>query len=202
VKKAVAIISARLKESLHRDRGPFRRIHTQDELFPPDDEFISGSHHQPAMEGLDLDSRSSLGQSKARNSAYSAHPSGYAFDSDADPMNERSQLLPYEDLVFRILCPNDKVENIMGASDGIIEMLRGDIGVDVRVNDPVPGSSESVLIITSEEVLANDIYLFLILLTDSIIFIQYFFHVLFCLFINLFTLLCNCILLDDLTWFS
>jgi len=168
VKKAVAIISARLKESLHRDRGPFRRIHTQDDFFPPDDEFISGSHHQPGMEGLDLESRSSLGQSKARNSAYSSHPSGYAFDADADPMNERPQLLPYEDLVFRILCPNDKVENIMGASDGIIEMLRGDIGVDVRVNDPAPGSSESVLIITSEEVLANVINPFLKLLTDSV----------------------------------
>lgn len=151
VKKAVTIISARLKESLHRDRGPFRRVHTQDDFFTPDDEFNSGSHHQPAMEGLDSELRSSLGQSRARNGAYNSHPSEYTFDPDADPMNEKQQLMPYEELVFRILCPNNKVENIMGASDGIIEMLRGDVGVDVRVNDPVPGSSESVIIISSEE---------------------------------------------------
>lgn len=160
MKKAVAIISARLKESLHRDRGPFRRVHTQDEFFTPDNEFNSGSHHQAVMEGLDSESHSSLGQSRARNGAYNSHPSEYAFDPDADPMNEQQQLMPSEELVFRILCPNNKVENIMGPTDGIIEMLRGEVGVDVRVNDPVPGSSESVIIITSEEVPINVIYFF------------------------------------------
>ncbi|ONK66688.1 uncharacterized protein A4U43_C06F10940 [Asparagus officinalis] len=157
VKKAVEIISARLKESLHRDRGPFRRLHSQD-YFPPDDEYVSGSHHQPPVEGLDLEPRSSLGQSRPRNITSGSHPSGYAFDMDADSINERPQLLPYEDLVFRILCPNNKVEDIMGASDGIIEMLQSEIGVEVRVNDSVPGCSESVIIITSEEGPDDDLF--------------------------------------------
>lgn len=165
MKKAVAIISARLKESLHRDRGPFRRIQSQDDFPPPDDEFVRGPHHHLPMEGLDSESRSSMVPSRARSGAYSSDPSGYAFDSDADHMNERPQLVPYEDLVFRILCPKNKVNNIMEASDGIIEILRGDIGVDVRVNDPVSGSSESVIIITSEEV-SKYCNLYLKLVTD------------------------------------
>lgn len=53
----------------------------------------------------------------------------------------------------------------MGGSDGIIEMLRGDIGVDVRFNDPVPGFSESIIVILSEEVLTDDIYLLFKLIT-------------------------------------
>ncbi|KAJ0961107.1 hypothetical protein J5N97_000922 [Dioscorea zingiberensis] len=46
----------------------------------------------------------------------------------------------------------------MGVSDGIIEMLRADIGVDVKVCDPVPGSDERVIVITSEEGPDDDLF--------------------------------------------
>ncbi|KAJ6793486.1 RNA-binding KH domain-containing protein RCF3 [Iris pallida] len=156
VKKAVAIISARLKESLHRDRGPFRRLHSSDDYFPPDDEFMHNTHHQSAAEGLDFGSRSSSGQNRIRNNTYNSQPSGFGFD--ADPMTERSQSFPSEDLVFRILCPDDKVDSVIAVPDGIIELLRADVGVDVRVNDPVPGSHERVIVITSEEGPDDDLF--------------------------------------------
>lgn len=157
VKKAVAIISARLKESLHRDRGPFRgRLHSSDDYFPTDDEFMHNTHHQSAAEGLDFGSRSSSGQNRIRNNTYNSQPSGFGFD--ADPMSERSQSFPYEDLVFRILCPDDKVDSVIAVPDGIIELLRADVGVDVRVNDPVPGSHERVIVITSEEGPDDDLF--------------------------------------------
>ncbi|KAG1330455.1 RNA-binding KH domain-containing protein RCF3 [Cocos nucifera] len=121
VKKAVEIISFRLKESLHRDRGASHgRFHSPDHYILPNDKLANKL-------------------------------SGYAFDSDGNSMNDHSQSLSYEDLVFRILCPSDKVESVMGAPNGIIKMLQADIGVDVQVTDPVPGSDERIIIITSKE---------------------------------------------------
>ncbi|KAJ0961108.1 hypothetical protein J5N97_000923 [Dioscorea zingiberensis] len=62
VKKAVEIISSRLLESLHRDRGPFsRRLHSPEHYFPQDDEFMNSAQNQSAMEGSDIGSRSSTG---------------------------------------------------------------------------------------------------------------------------------------------
>ncbi|XP_072992704.1 LOW QUALITY PROTEIN: RNA-binding KH domain-containing protein RCF3-like [Typha latifolia] len=151
VKKAVAIISARLKESLHRDRGNFRgRIHSPEHYFPPEDEFLNNTQHQSAVEESDLGSRSSIGPNRIRNN-YGPEPSGYAFDSDGNAINDRSQSFSYDDMVFRILCPNNKVEGIMGATDGILKILQADVGVDVRVGDPVAGSDEQIIIITSDE---------------------------------------------------
>jgi len=58
-----------------------------------------------------------------------------------------------EDLVFRILCPVDKVDTVAGESDGIIELLQNEIGVDVKILNPVASSDEQVIIISSDEVL-------------------------------------------------
>ncbi|WOL12435.1 KH domain-containing protein HEN4 [Canna indica] len=148
VKKAVAIVLSRLKESLHRDRGPFRGRAYSPERY---DEFVNNTQHLSAAEESYLGSRSSAGLDRARNNTYGLDPPGYSFDSDANPINDHTQAAPCDDLVFRILCPNDKVENIIGVSNGIIEMLQADVGVDVRVADPIPGSNECIITISSDE---------------------------------------------------
>ncbi|PKU60107.1 KH domain-containing protein [Dendrobium catenatum] len=151
VKKALVNISSRLKESLHRERGPFRgRIHSPEGHFVPDDDFISNTHHQPAFERGDLVPITSLGPTRARSSVYGSE-SKYIFDPDANAMIDRPQSFSSEDIVFRILCPNDKVEAIIGSPNGISEMLQNDVGVDVRVTDPVEGSEERIIVITSDE---------------------------------------------------
>lgn len=156
MKKAVEIISSRLLESLHRDRGPFRgRLHSPEHYFPHDDDFMNNAQSQSALEGFDVGSRSSTGANRARNKLHSSNSSRFAFDSDGNQAVDNSQSLSSDDIIFRILCPNEKVENVMGVSDGIIEMLKSDIGVDVKVCDPVPGSDERVIVITSEEVIAE-----------------------------------------------
>lgn len=159
VKKAVEIISSRLLESLHRDRGPFRgRLHSPEHYFPHDDDFINNAQNQSALEGFDVGSRSSAGANRARTKLPSSNSSRFAFDSDGNQAIDNSQSLSSDDIIFRILCPNKKVETVMGASDGIIEMLRSDIGVDVKVCDPVPGSDERVIVITSEEGPDDDLF--------------------------------------------
>ncbi|XP_042421145.1 RNA-binding KH domain-containing protein RCF3-like isoform X1 [Zingiber officinale] len=148
VKKAVAIVLSRLKESLHRDRGPSRGRTYSPERY---DEFVSNTPHLSGAEESLLASRSSAGLDRSRNNSYALDHHGYSFDSDANHVNDQSQTLSFEELVFRILCPNDKVERIIGLSSGIIEMLQADVGVDVQVSDPVPGSDECIITITSDE---------------------------------------------------
>lgn len=153
VKKAMAIISSRLKESLLRDRGSFRgRLHSPERFFPPDDDFIhmSSAPFRSALEVPASGPRSSAGLDTVRSNSYVSRPSGFASESAATPIADHAQFFG-EEIVFRILCPNDKVESVMGESDGIIDILRGDVGVDVSVTDPVPGSAERIIIVSSEE---------------------------------------------------
>ncbi|KAJ4954639.1 hypothetical protein NE237_011422 [Protea cynaroides] len=156
VKKAVVIISSRLKESQLRDRSHFHgRVHSPERFFPLDDEFsphMNNVPHRSPIDGATLGPRSSAGMPTLRNNSYGSRTSSYAFESGAGPIaDHQSQPFSAEDLEFRILCPNDKVDSVMVEANGIIEMLRDDIGVDVRVSDPIPGSDERIIVITSEE---------------------------------------------------
>lgn len=145
VKKAVAIITDRLKESLHRDRGPFRgRMNSPEPRISQEDEYLSGVQQMPAYE-------ESFGRSDHIRNNISMEPPGYEFDSNGGKDIEHPDIL-YDDIIFRILCPNDKAESLVATHDGIIEMLQGDVGVDFRLSDIIAGSDERVVIITSREV--------------------------------------------------
>ncbi|KAJ4951403.1 hypothetical protein NE237_028235 [Protea cynaroides] len=163
VKKAIAIISSRLKESQLRDRSHFQgRVHSPERFFHTDDDFsphINNIPHRSPIDEATLGPRSSAGVPTLRNNSYGLRASGYAFESGAGPIaNPQSQLSSDEDLIFRILCPYDRVESVIGEANGITEMLRDEIGVDVRVSDPVPGSEEQIIIITSEEAPDDELF--------------------------------------------
>ncbi|XP_024029763.1 RNA-binding KH domain-containing protein RCF3 [Morus notabilis] len=159
VKNAIAIISSRLRESQHRDRSQFHgRSHSPERFFPPDDDFVphmSNTGRRSAMDGPGFGPRFSA--SNVRGNSYASRPSGYT--NDPGYTNEQGSVMmaenmqPYysEDLVFRILCPVDKVESVVGESDGIIDLLQNEIGVDVKVTDSVASSNERIIIISSEE---------------------------------------------------
>ncbi|KAK9122182.1 hypothetical protein Syun_019799 [Stephania yunnanensis] len=147
VKKAVEIISARLRESQLRDRSHFHgRLHSPDRFFP--DEDFTPVSRRGSTEGPNFGSRFSSGPTNVRNSA--SRSSGYAFESGVSPVAD-AQPFPYEDIVFQILCPNDKVDRVMGETDGILELLRAEIGVEVKISDPIPGSNERIITISSDE---------------------------------------------------
>ncbi|XP_059304558.1 RNA-binding KH domain-containing protein RCF3 [Lycium ferocissimum] len=153
VKKAVEIISSRLRESQHRDRGHFPgRQHSPERFVPPDDEFIPHMNNRRMSEnGSTFGSRLPASMSSGRSNNFSSSSSGYAIESGISPGNENGQVMYVEDLVFRILCPVDKVDTVAGESDGIIELLQNEIGVDVKILNPVASSDEQVIIITSDE---------------------------------------------------
>ncbi|XAR52193.1 hypothetical protein NMG60_11020129 [Bertholletia excelsa] len=155
VKNAIAIISSRLRESQHRDRSHFHgRVHSPERLFAPDDDFIphmSNSIRRTGIDGATFGSRSSSSLTGGRSNSYSSHLAGYTTESSSTPFVDNVQQFSGEDLVFRILCPTDKMDSVVGDSDGIIELLQNEIGVDVKVADPVDGSNEQIIVITSDE---------------------------------------------------
>ncbi|XVF53374.1 hypothetical protein PTKIN_Ptkin05aG0094300 [Pterospermum kingtungense] len=146
VKNAIAIISSRLRESQHRDRSHFHgRMHSADRFFPDDDYIphINNPSHRSSMDGSSFGSRMSTTNYRGNN--YSRQ-SGF-LEAGIAPMADSSS----EDLVFRILCPIDKVDSVFGESDGIVDLLQNEIGVDVKVADPVSGSDEQIITISSDE---------------------------------------------------
>ncbi|KAA8533581.1 hypothetical protein F0562_030985 [Nyssa sinensis] len=156
VKNAIEIISSRLRESQHRDRSHFHgRLHSPELFFPPDDDFIprmNNTLRRTSVDGATFASRLSAGLTSARSNNYSSRLFGYTIDSGSAPIaDNNAQPFSDEDLVFRILCPIDKIDSVVGESDGIIELLQNEIGVDVKVIDPVAGSDEQIIIISSEE---------------------------------------------------
>ncbi|KAI4337987.1 hypothetical protein L6164_016345 [Bauhinia variegata] len=151
VKNALAIISSRLRESQHRDRSHFHgRVHSPERFFPPDDDYnphVTGAARRSSMDGTNFGSR--LSASNVRSNNY--HSLSFDLEPGAAPLADDAKPLYGEDLVFRILCPVDQVDRIIGESDGIVEFLQDEVGVDVKVTDPLVDSDEQIIIISSDE---------------------------------------------------
>ena len=58
-----------------------------------------------------------------------------------------------EELSFRILCPNEKIGGIIGRGGSIVRSLQQEIGVRIKVSEPIAGSPERIVVISSIEVL-------------------------------------------------
>ncbi|RZC58463.1 hypothetical protein C5167_005761 [Papaver somniferum] len=136
VRSAVTTISPHLRESQLRDRSQFNG-RVLDQFVPTDDEFVPQLNpvsRRSSMDGPPIGQRFSSGQNDVRSDAHLSHQPGFALESGASLLDDHVQSLPREDLVFQICCPNDKLGRIMG-ENGLIELLRGDIGVDVAASD-------------------------------------------------------------------
>ncbi|RWW50602.1 hypothetical protein BHE74_00043124 [Ensete ventricosum] len=53
-------------------------------------------------------------------------------------------------IVFRILCPADKSGGVVGTGGAFLRRCREEIGARIRVEDPVPGSDERVVVVVAE----------------------------------------------------
>lgn len=156
MKNAIAIISSRLRESQHRDRSHFHgRLHSPERFFPDEDYIphMNNTARRSAMDGARFSG------SNYRSHSYNSRNSGYSMEPGAAPGSESGQPFYGEDLVFRMLCPIDKIDRVIGESEGIVELLQNEIGVDVKVADPVTGSDEQIITVSSEEVYVMLIFL-------------------------------------------
>lgn len=137
VKSAIAIISSRLRESQHRDRSNFHgRVHSPERFFPPEDDFTP---------------RRLPGGPGGRYENYPSRSSGFGMEPVGASTFDNRPPISYEDIVFKILCPIDRVESVVGEKDGFFELLQREVGVDIKVAARVSGSDEQIVIITSNE---------------------------------------------------
>ncbi|KAI8540494.1 hypothetical protein RHMOL_Rhmol09G0268300 [Rhododendron molle] len=137
VKNAMSIISSRLRESQHRDRTNYHgRPQSPERFYAPDDDFIPHMNNTPRRTSVDgFGSRLSGGYTSERSNNYNPRSSGYEMELGSAPSADNAHLFSGDDLVFQILCPIDKVDRVVGESDGIIELLQNEIGVDVKGPD-------------------------------------------------------------------
>ncbi|XP_018444428.2 RNA-binding KH domain-containing protein RCF3 [Raphanus sativus] len=145
VRNALAIVSSRLRESQHRDRSHLQgRVHSSPERsFSPADDYIPQQQRRQSSDRFH----------HRNNSSFNSRQSNYAEEEEEEaPVGDNAAQPCYtEELVFRILCPVDKIVNVVGESEGIVDLLQSEIGVDLRVSEPVAGSDEQIITISSEE---------------------------------------------------
>lgn len=65
-----------------------------------------------------------------------------------------------EEIVFRLLCSNDKVGSLIGKGGAIVRGLQNETGTSIKVQEAVPDSEERVVVISAVEA-CTSIYLFI-----------------------------------------
>lgn len=107
--------------------------------------YLGGKRAHSQYEG-DLLERN--GRQKRRNQGgYNSREQG-GFNRDPPPMGVGP--LP-DDVVYRILCPGQKIGSVIGKGGSIIKTLRQESGAKIKIADAIPGVDERVIIISSAE---------------------------------------------------
>eukprot|EP00250_Pteridium_aquilinum_P002781 c13004_g1_i1 orf=180-1805(-) len=159
VKKALKAVSSRLYENPPRDRvsgasfympqGPARIIaggglYSSGSYLPQTGPFLAPAHVGGSMMGVGAfygGAGYGTAWSAALPSSYGASGGHAAGAEDAVE----------EELVLRVLCPNDRVGSMIGKGGSIIRKMREDTGAHIKIADPVPNSDERVIEIMSTE---------------------------------------------------
>ncbi|XP_008799477.3 KH domain-containing protein HEN4 isoform X2 [Phoenix dactylifera] len=79
------------------------------------------------------------------------HSRGYSSNPGMDNIAPGHRKVPEEDVMFRILCSNDKVGSIIGKGGVIIRALQSETGATIKIVDPVPDSDEKAIVISARE---------------------------------------------------
>jgi predicted RNA-binding protein YlqC (UPF0109 family) len=144
VKKALHTISTRLRENPPRDRP-----HGNMGIYPPGGPFLpAGDTFLPQIDPRNLGGPL-LGMGLSLSGGPPFNTMGLPVLSDVGSMGRPPA--GDEELVFRILCPNEKIGSVIGKGGSIIENLREETGARIKVADAVPGSEERVIIISANE---------------------------------------------------
>ncbi|CAA7409326.1 unnamed protein product [Spirodela intermedia] len=79
------------------------------------------------------------------------HARGYSSHMGVDVLASGQRKFIEEDLLFRMLCTNDKVGGIIGKGGAIVRALQSDTGASIKIVDAIPDSEERVIAISARE---------------------------------------------------
>lgn len=146
VKKALHAISSRLQENPPRDRvqsfvppGPT--------FLPVGDYIPKDSFHNGGSGPL-----FGLGAGHLDGGGWPFGGGNIAVDRADNRRNKDGRDNAENELVFRLLCPSDKIGSVIGKGGSIIHSLRKETGARIKIADAVPGSDERVIIVSALEV--------------------------------------------------
>ncbi|KAH7441141.1 hypothetical protein KP509_03G027000 [Ceratopteris richardii] len=164
VKKAVRAVAQRLHDNPAREYIPFTSSAPSraagSRTFSPEDMHIPSRTVLPSRNIFDAQRNADMHHQRYFQS-FADEERGNASNSQ-DVRTEVPDITRpargiKDEFVFRLLCPNEKIGAIIGKGGSIIRSLQEDIGVRIKVLDPVMGSPERVIMISSVECTNDDI---------------------------------------------
>lgn len=79
-------------------------------------------------------------------------PEQFSRSSGVESAGINHRMVFEEEVVFKMLCPVDKVGNLIGKGGSIVRVIQTETGASVKVADPVSDFDERIVVISAREV--------------------------------------------------
>ncbi|KAJ8760107.1 hypothetical protein K2173_010963 [Erythroxylum novogranatense] len=79
------------------------------------------------------------------------HSRGYPPNMGPDNIGPRGRMNVEEEVVFKLLCQQEKVGSLIGKGGSVIRAIENETGAFIKIADPVPDSDERVVVISARE---------------------------------------------------
>ena len=147
LKKALIAISARLQENPPRDR--LQSFAAPSSALVPMSDYLQKDSYRSKGNGPLF----GLGAGQLDGTGGWAFGGGnLSLDRPDNVRSKEGRESGENELVFRLLCPSDKIGSVIGKGGSIIHNLRKETGARIKIADAVPGSDERVIIVSALEV--------------------------------------------------
>ena len=81
------------------------------------------------------------------------HSRGFISPPPPESIGSNHRMVPEEDVVFRLLCPADKIGSLIGKGGSIIRVIQNESGASIKIGDALAhDSDERVVVISAREV--------------------------------------------------
>uniref|UniRef100_A0A7I4APY2 K Homology domain-containing protein n=1 Tax=Physcomitrium patens TaxID=3218 RepID=A0A7I4APY2_PHYPA len=145
LKKALLFISARLQENPPRDRP--QSYAAPAPAFVPVTDYLAKDSYRSKGTGHVF----GLGPEPLEGRSWTISSGNLSLDRQDNRRSKEGRDSGENELVFRLLCPSDKIGSVIGKGGSIIHNLRKDTGARIKIANAVPGSDERVIIVSALE---------------------------------------------------
>jgi hypothetical protein len=141
VKKALLSISSRLQDNPPRDRP--QSFASPAPAFVPVSDYLPRDSYRSEGDGHLL----GLGPEHLERDGWAIRGANLPLDRPDDRRRKEGRDSGENELVFRLLCPSDKIGSVIGKGGSIIYNLRKETGARIKIANVVPGLRYLTLII-------------------------------------------------------
>lgn len=88
----------------------------------------------------------------SRETIPNGHMDFLSVSADGDTYPSIDSQVPQQEIVFRMLCPGDRVGSVIGKSGTIIQAIKNESGATITIGAPVSDCDERLITISAMEV--------------------------------------------------